>query len=268
MTAEGDAPASADTDTDTTAALPAPEPPPAPASRAHAPEWTMSVPVGVMQLAGLASIGAGAIHAGVAGLHAEQTSLARLFVVVAVAQIGVGLLALVKGGRLGALATILVNAGAVAAWGATRLWGIGWIDGLETAEDAAFTDTACAVLGAIAVITALVALVRRRTTVATVRLGVPAVAVGAVTLAAMLVGAEHTHSHEETEAAASGAAAAVAADGHTHTDEEEGATEVAVAARRLAAPVRPRPARRPQRRRGRDARAGAARHGAGARHAA
>ena len=92
-------------------------------------------------------------------------TLARLFVVVAVAQIGVGLLALVKGGRLAAVATVLVNLGAVAAWGATRLWGISWIDGLEVAEDPQFTDTACAVLGAIAVVAALVALVRGRTRV-------------------------------------------------------------------------------------------------------
>ena len=131
----------------------------------------MSVSVGVMQLAGLASIGAGAIHAGVAGLHAEHITLTRLFVAVAVAQIGVGLLALVKGGRLAAVATALVNLGAVAAWGVTRLWGLSWIDGLEVAEDPQFTDTACAVLGAIAVVAAAVALVRGRTRVSTVRLG-------------------------------------------------------------------------------------------------
>ena len=63
--------------------------------------------------------------------------------------------------------TVLVNLGAVAAWGATRLWGISWIDGLEVAEDPQFTDTACAVLGAIAVVAAVVALVRGRTTVST-----------------------------------------------------------------------------------------------------
>jgi hypothetical protein len=192
----------------------------------------MSVPVGVMQLAGLASIGAGAIHAGVAGLHAEHVTLTRLFVAVAVAQIGVGLLALVKGGRLAAVATTLVNLGAVAAWGATRLWGISWIDGLEVAEDPQFTDTSCAVLGAIAVVAALVALVRGRTRVSTVRLGVPAFAVGVVTLAAMLVGTNHSHSHGEESAIASGAAAPAAeasADGHAHSHGDE-ATAAAEAA--------------------------------------
>ena len=188
-----------------------PLPPPPPPSH----DWTMSVAVGIMQLAGLASIGAGAIHAGVAGLHADNTTLARLFVAVAVAQLGVGLLALVKGGRLAAALTVLVNLGAVAAWGATRLWGISWIDGLEVAEDPQFTDTACATLGAIAVVAALVALVRGRTTVSIVRLGLPAFAVGVVTLAAMLVGTNHSHSQ-------------TAGDAHTH--DEQAAAPVAEAA--------------------------------------
>jgi hypothetical protein len=183
----------------------------------------VSVRVGVMQLAGLASIGAGAIHAGAVGLHAEHTTLARLFVVAAIAQLGVGLLALVKGGRFTAAGTAAVNLGAVAAWGATRLWGIGWIDGLEQAEDPQFTDTACAVLGAIAATAAVLALVRRRTAVSTVRLGLPAFSVAVVALAAMLLGAEHTHGHDDP-VAASGAGAPLAADGHDHGHDDAAAS--------------------------------------------
>ena len=169
-------------------------------------------------------------------IDAEHVTLTRLFVAVAVAQIGVGLVALVKGGRLAAVVTALVNVGAVAAWGATRLWGISWIDGLEVAEDPQFTDAACATLGAIAVVAALVALVRGRTRVSTVRLGVPAFAVGVVTLAAMLVGTNHSHSHAEEAAVASGAGAPVAAadDGHAHSHAEEPSDEATAAA---AAPV-------------------------------
>ena len=58
-----------------------------------------------MQLAGLASIGAGIIHAGAVGVHADDVTLARLFVACAVAQVAVGLLALVRGGRLAAALT-------------------------------------------------------------------------------------------------------------------------------------------------------------------
>ena len=52
------------------------------------------------QLGGLASLGAGAIHAAAAGVHAEHVTLSRLFVVTAVAQLVVGLVLLVRAGRL------------------------------------------------------------------------------------------------------------------------------------------------------------------------
>ena len=163
-------------------------------------DWTIPISVGVMQLAGLTSIGAGAIHAAAAGLHAEHPTLSRLFVACAVAQIAVGLWAMVKGGKIAAALTVLVNVGAVAAWSVSRLWGVSWIDGLEESEAAQFTDTACATLGAIAAVAAAVALVMRRTKVSTVRLGVPAFSVGAISLAAMLVGAGHVHSHDDEAA--------------------------------------------------------------------
>lgn len=251
------------------------QPPPAP----HTNEWTMSVAVGIMQLAGLASIGAGAIHAAAAGLHAEHTTLARLFVGVAVAQIGVGLLAIVKGGRVAALLVAAVNLGAVAAWGTTRLWGITWIEGLEVAEAAQFTDTACATLGAIAAAAAAVALARRATGVATVRLGMPAFSVGAVALAAMLVGANHVHSHGDadsgtgSEIVSAGGAPSVSADGalsvsaddHDHDHEAAsggGAPGQLVAAyiRRVAPAMGSRPTDRRLGRRGGHPGAGAARH--------
>lgn len=213
-----------------------PPPPPADLGSATTGEWTMSVPIGVMQLAGLAAIGAGAIHAAAAGQHANTTTLARLFVAVAVAQLGTGLLALARGGRLAAVATALVNLGAVAAWGATRLWDISWIAGLGSAELARFVDTACAVLGAIAAVAALVALAAGRTAVTTVRLGLPAFSVGAVTLAALLVGVDHSHGaaghapDEGTAASADGSTVAAAADdGHAHSH-DDGATASAVAA--------------------------------------
>src|SRR5262245_30770031 len=85
-------------------------------------------------LQGLASIGAGAIHAAAAGIHAEHPTLSRLFVAVAAAQILVGLVALARGGRVVAAGIALVNGAAVAAWVVTRLAGISWIEGLERAE--------------------------------------------------------------------------------------------------------------------------------------
>jgi hypothetical protein len=202
-------PAFAETPADEPSAPPAPPP----------DEWTIPLSVGVMQLAGLASIGAGAIHAGVVGSHSEFPTLARLFVVTAVAQLAVGLLALVKGGRLSALLTIVVNGVAVGAWAVTRLWNIDWESaGLTAREPAEFTDTTCAVLGGIAVVAAAVAVVAGRTSVRKVRLGVPGLAIGAVVVVAMLVSTNSAHTHD----------AVAAGDDHSHTDEATPAEAVSV----------------------------------------
>ncbi len=180
------------------------------------------------QLAGLASLGAGAIHAAAIGIHAEHATLARLFVAVAAAQLAAGLVMLVKGGRAAAVATALVNAGAVAAWAVTRVSGISWIEGLEQSEAPQFADTACAALGAVAAVAAVVALVREQTRPAASRLGVPAVAVGALTVVAMMYGGTHVHSHDDgTTPRAAGAE-------HTHGD--EAATADGEAAVRRARP--------------------------------
>ena len=148
-------------------------------------------------LQGMASIGAGAIHAAAVGIHAEHATLSRLFVAVAVAQILVGLATLLRGGRAVAAATALVNGGAVVAWIITRVSGISWIEGLEQSEAPQFADTVCAALGAVAVGAAVVTLCggAGRTMGATPRrLGLPAIGLGAVTVAAMMSGATHTHS--------------------------------------------------------------------------
>ena len=60
------------------------------------------------QVSGLASIGAGAVHAAAVGIHAEHATLSRLFVLAAVAQIAVGLLVLIKGGRANLTLAVLV----------------------------------------------------------------------------------------------------------------------------------------------------------------
>ncbi len=187
------------------------------------------------QIAGLASIGAGAVHAAAVGIHAEHATLSRLFVLAAVAQIAVGLLALIKGGRANLTLAVLVNGSAVVAWAVTRTAGISWIEGLEQAEDAQFADTACALLGGLAAGAALVALARHRTTASGPRLGLPSVAIGAFAVFAMLAGAGHAHSGSEAEEAAGGhhhggatEAAAPAADAAAAADGPDPTTGTAV----------------------------------------
>jgi hypothetical protein len=170
------------------------------------------------QVAGLAAVGAGAIHAAAIGIHAEHVTLSRLFVAVAVAQLTIGLIVLLRGGRPNLAMNVLINGAAVTVWAVTRVAGISFVEGLEQAENPQFADTVCAGLGAVAAGASLVALLRGRTSPTGTRLGIPAVAIGALTVAAMMYGASHVHSHDvgEAESAAGDHAHAAGEPEHDH----------------------------------------------------
>ncbi|HTH07876.1 MAG TPA: hypothetical protein VL916_18485, partial [Ilumatobacteraceae bacterium] len=150
-----------------------------------------------LAVAGMASVGAGAVHAAAAGIHAEHPQLARLFVVMAAAQIGFGLWALLRPSRTSAWGVVLLNALAVGAWLVTRTTGISWIDGLETREAAQFADTACALMGATAVGAGLAAGLVGWRPATPGRVVMPALAVAALALPAMWSGSTHVHEHGE-----------------------------------------------------------------------
>src|SRR5688500_1367279 len=101
------------------------------------------------QIAGLASVGAGAIHLTAAGIHAEHPTAARIFVLMGAVQIVAGLVLALSARRSAAVAVVLVGTAAVGGWFLTRTSGISWIDGLAEAESPQFADTACAVFGVI-----------------------------------------------------------------------------------------------------------------------
>lgn len=170
-----------------------------------------------LAVAAMASIAAGAIHAGAIGIHAEHPSLARVFVLVAVLQLGWGLVALTRVSTGVAVAGYFVNAAIVAGWVLTRVSGIPWIDGLETAEDPQFTDTVCAVLGAVAAGGALAAALFGRRPLPRARLALPGMAMAALAVPAMFLGASHSHASDGHDHAGSTASAGHADDGH-HDD--------------------------------------------------
>lgn len=151
-----------------------------------------------LTVAALASIGAGAVHGAATGIHAENPGLARLFVVITVAQLGAGIWALVRPMRPAALAVAAVNAVAVGGWLVTRLVGISWIPGLEVAEAPQFADTACALMGAVAVGAALSALVVGWRPAAPARVWMPSIAIAALAVPAMWTGGTDVHSHDES----------------------------------------------------------------------
>ena len=147
-----------------------------------------------LMYAAMASIGAGLIHGGAIGLHAEHPQLARLFILVTVAQVAWGVMAMLRPRGWLFVVGMLVNVGSVAGWLATRLSGISWIDGLEVRESAQIADSLCAALGLIAAVIAMRAVLLGKIEISsTPRVAVPAVLVAVVTIVAMWNGATHVH---------------------------------------------------------------------------
>ena len=162
-----------------------------------------------LAVAAMASLGAGAIHAAATGIHAEHPELARLFVVVAVAQLGAGLWALLRPVTPAAWAVIVANAVAVGGWLVTRLTGISWIPGLELREAPQFADTACALLGAVAVGGALSASLVGWRPAHPTRIAMPSLLIAALAVPAMWSGGTHVHNHESSAAHDHDSAAAI-----------------------------------------------------------
>ncbi len=173
--------------------------------------------------AAVASVGAGLIHAAAAGSHSDNTTLAWLFALCAVAQIGWAGLVVARPLRLVVLAGMAVNAVCVAVWALTRTVGLGGAFG--GVEEVGFQDLLAAVLATVAVVGCGLALVRPSRAR---RLDVPAIGVACflvlvLAVPAMAAGHSHDagHSHEDatTSVAASARAhshAAAASSPHEH----------------------------------------------------
>src|SRR4051794_28338764 len=97
------------------------------------PEGTQRRATGYSPLAigAAASLGAGAIHAAAIGVHSEHRQAVIAFAVLALLQLGWGAIALVRSGRLLALAGIVINGGAVVGWAMAKTSGISFVDGLD-----------------------------------------------------------------------------------------------------------------------------------------
>jgi hypothetical protein len=167
-----------------------------------------------LNFAAMASIGAGVIHAAAAGVHAEHPRLAQLFIACAVAQIGIGLIALARSNALVAWLIAVVNGTAFGGWLTTRLTGVSWVDGLQAREPAQFADTACALLALAAVGCALGGWLMGSRPARAPRLALPALPIAAVAVLAMFNAGTHVHSHGHPTA--DGAAAVAESQAHVH----------------------------------------------------
>ena len=157
-----------------------------------------------MAMAGIASLGAGAIHAAAAGSHSEHRQAVLAFVIVAAFQLGWGALALVRFSSLIALAGVAGNGAALGGWLMAKSSGISFVDGLEAAEGIQFADTLAAVFALLAVVGAIVAFWRGpvRRGISSFGMFIVAVAgvgVAALTLPAMVSAGGHAHAHGDTD---------------------------------------------------------------------
>jgi hypothetical protein len=166
--------------------------------------------------AGLASLGAGAIHATAVGLHGEHRQAAIAFALLAAFQLGWGALALLRAPRALVALGAVGNAAAVAGWVAAKTSGIGFVDGLEAAESPGFADTTAAVLAGVAVLGAVAYLVAPgRLRLPVLAGAVPAgIATGALAIGAMVAATGDTHAHGDDHVTTS---AASSGDDHAHT---------------------------------------------------
>ncbi len=174
--------------------------------------------------AAAASAGAGLVHAAAAGSHGDQPTLAWLFALCAVAQLGWAAFVVFRPNHLLVVAGVLLNAGCVAVWALTRITDVGGPFG--SVQEVGFQDSLAALLAAIAVIGGAVALVGRHRVVR--HLDVPAIGVACLlvlVLAVPAMAASHTHSaghsHDDgTVSVAAGTAhthaATAGATAHTH----------------------------------------------------
>jgi hypothetical protein len=183
-----------------------------------------------LAIAAIASAGGGVLHATAAGIHAEHAELSRVFVILAVAQMGAAVVGFVRPGRLAAALLAAVNAVALVGWIATRATGISWIDGLEVSERPQAADTIAAVFAAVALVAALVAVAAPRRAVSSRVVVAVAVAAGVLVVPGLSNATNHDHaSHDHTVAAVD--------DGHEHSGDAlaaagdgEGAADGAAAA--------------------------------------
>lgn len=174
-----------------------------------------------MSVAGFASIGAGAVHAATIGAHVEHDQAKLTFTIVAAFQILWGVTAATRRGRLLAAIGVVGNLALIAGWVIAKREGIGFIEGLDTAESVRFGDAVAAGFALLSVSLALLA-VRGRGRVPN---GVQRIGLGALTATVLVLSvpamgvAAQSHEHDERMTAAHGdttpAGAATPADDHT-----------------------------------------------------
>ena len=161
----------------------------------------------------VASVGAGAVHAAAMGVHNEHRQAVLVFGILAALQIGWGAAALAYERTRVVIAGIVLNLIAIAGWVAAKVSGLGFVNGLEDKEAVQWADGIAAALAAIAVVGAVVWVLRGKRLVGGTVSMVGATVIAVVTVFGMVSASGHAHA---AGSASAGGAGHSAAGGHGH----------------------------------------------------
>lgn len=154
--------------------------------------------LGPLAVAGLASLGAGAIHAAAIGVHSEHRQAVLAFTGVAAFQLAWGTLALVRSNRWIAAVGVAGQAAIIGGWIMAKTRGIGFIDGMAQPEQLQLADGLAAGLATAAVLAVAVATIgsslwRGQGHLARTMLGGLGAGVSALALVGMVSAGSHGH---------------------------------------------------------------------------
>lgn len=215
--------------------------PPEPSAPAPAGGPTAAPRTGVavaLQVAGMASLGAGAIHAAAIGVHSEHRPAAIAFTAIAAVQLAWGGLALARSGRLTAALGVLVNGVALGGFVLAKTRGISFVEGMETAEPTGAADGLAAGLALAATVLPLLAFLPARSRTSARLHARPASNRAPIALAAFVaplvlaasvggMNAAGSHAHAGGHSLEAGAATDGHAHGHDGTESATGASGAA-----------------------------------------
>jgi hypothetical protein len=175
-------------------------------------------PANSLLIASVAAAGAAVLHAAACGAHSDTAALARIFMVLAIAQAAVAMAGFLRPGKLAVAGLVTVNAAAAAGWLLTRLTGLSDVSGLEVAQQPGVADTAAAILALVAALAALLTWFELAATDPRRGLTSASVVVAALVVPGMLDVTTHDTTHHDTSDAASHAHAGVDPAAHVHTE--------------------------------------------------
>jgi hypothetical protein len=189
---------------------------------------TVSTTTGLVGLAGLTSLGAGAIHAAAIGVHSEHRPAVLAFTALAASQLAWGVLALVRGSnRLVAVLGLLIGTGALAGWALAKVSGIPFVAGLDEAEPIQTADGLAAGLALASVLALGAALWPEHDARPRWKAPLPLLAVGVAVLTVFGMVTAGSHAHAAGDGHGSHGTVAAGDDHHadgTHVEDASAAT--------------------------------------------